>query len=74
MIDFNKRLDESVTKTSFYGKWMTWGGLVVILASIATFIIEFMKMVSIARMPNVSMGKADLEKLETQLDHLEKED
>ena len=74
MIDLNKRLDESVNKVHFYGSWLTYGGLAVIVASIFTFLLEFMRMVHIARMPSVSAGHADLEQLETKLDELERED
>ena len=53
MIDLNRRMDESVGKVQFYGKWTSYGGLVVIIASILTFIVEFMRMVHIARIPAI---------------------
>ena len=74
MIDLRARLTESVTKVRFYGSWLTYGGLVVIIASVLTFIIEFMRMVHIARMPALKSTKeADIEQLEKQLDQLEQE-
>ena len=74
MIDLRHRLNESVTKVRFYGSWLTYGGLVVIIAALITFIIEFMRMMHIARMPTLKSGReADVEQLEMQLDKLEHE-
>lgn len=50
MIDLNKRMHESVDKVHYYGSWLTYGGLVVIIASILTFIVEFMRLANISRM------------------------
>ena len=62
MIDLRARLNESLTKVRFYGSWLTYGGLVVIVASILTFLIEFMRMLHIARMPALKSTKeADVE-------------
>ena len=52
-MDLGKRLEESVRKVQFYGYWLTYGGLAVIVASILAFVIEFMRMVHIARMPTL---------------------
>ena len=57
MIDLKERMNESVKQVHFYGCWLTYGGLVVILASIIGFIYEFMQMVSIARKAEVYSGK-----------------
>ena len=56
MIDLNRRMDESVNKVQFYGSWLTYGGLVVMVASTITFIFEFMRMMHIARMPTIQAG------------------
>ena len=50
MIDLNQRLNESVRKVNFYGSWLTWGGMVVMVASVLVFIVEFMRMAHIMRM------------------------
>ena len=61
MIDLRSRLDESVTKVRYHGSFLTYGGLLVIIASIITFIVEFMRMAHIARMPTLkSTREADV--------------
>ena len=58
MIDLRARLKETVGKVRFYGSWVTYGGLVVIIASILVFIIEFMRLFHIMRMPTLQSTKA----------------
>jgi len=53
MIDLNKRMHESLNKVHYYGSWLTYGGLVVMLASILIFVVEFMKLMKISRMASV---------------------
>lgn len=51
MLDMQKRMEASLRKVQFYGNWLTYGGLFVIIASIITFIVEFLRMMHIARLP-----------------------
>lgn len=46
-----RKMEESLRKVQLYGNWLTYGGLLVIVASIATFIVEFLRMMHIARLP-----------------------
>ena len=66
-------MEESVAKVKFYGSWITYGGLAVIIGSILTFLIEFMRMVHIARFPGIRGDHANLQELEEQLNEIERE-
>ena len=41
---------------------MTYGGFIVIVVSILTFIVEFIRMLHIARLPQVSVTLGDSKK------------
>ena len=74
MIDLNRRLENSVTKVRYYGTWLTYGGLLVIIASIFTFIVEFIRMANIMRIPNIKTGSSSMEQLEAEMIKLEQEE
>lgn len=59
MIDLNARLNESVTKARHYGYWVSYGGLGVMIVSIITFFIEFMRLMHVSRLPGVRGGHTD---------------
>lgn len=65
MIDLRAQLNKTVSKVRFYGSWVTYGGLVVMIASVLVFIIEFMRLFHIMKMPALkSTREADVEQLE----------
>lgn len=67
-------MEESMRKVSSYGSWTTYGGLIVMVASILTFFVEFMRMFHIARLQGIAgQGHADVEMLESKLDELERQ-
>ena len=69
MIDLNRRMDASVRKVTVYGSWLTNGGLLVIVASIITFIVEFLRLMHAARIPNIK-GDDQVIRLEAELEKL----
>ena len=64
MIDLKSRLDESVQKVRKYGSWVSYGGLVVMIASAVMFIVEFIRMMNIMRLPGLENGHVKMEDLE----------
>ena len=64
MIDLNRRLNEKVLKTRKYGFWVANGGLVVIFASLVSFVVELLRLVHVARMPQIKSGSNDMHKLQ----------
>ena len=75
MLDLNSRMNASVAKARKSGKWTSYGGLIVIIVSIITFIIEFLKMMHIARFGIIKThdGKVDVKELEVEIDKIEEE-
>ena len=74
MIDLKSRLDESVQKVRKYGSWVSYGGLVVMIASAVMFIVEFIRMMNIMRLPGLENGHVKMEDLEAQLSQLEEQE
>ena len=69
MIDLKGRLTETMAQVKFYGSWLTYGGLVIIVASILTFIVEFLRLTHFARLPQLK-GDDKMGQLEDKLDDL----
>ena len=69
MIDLKGRLTETMAQVKFYGSWLTYGGLVIIVASILTFIVEFLRLTHFARLPQLK-GDNKMGQLEDKLDDL----
>ena len=67
MIDLNARMHESVAKVRSYGYWVSYGGLLVMLVSVLTFIIEFMRLIHISKLPGIKGSHDDPQQLEDQL-------
>ncbi len=59
MIDLNARLHESTEKVRSYGYWVSYGGLTVMIVSILTFIIEFLRLIHVSKLPGIRGGHTD---------------
>lgn len=64
MIDLRARLKESVASVRTYGQWVSYGGLLVMIGSVLTFILEFMRLMHISRLPGIRAGHTSSEELE----------
>jgi len=73
MIDLNSRLIESVERVRKTGRWVSFGGMLVMIGSVLTFLLEFMRLMHISRLPHMEKEHLSSQELEDELREISRE-